>query len=134
MKDFLNRFFQGRYGAYGTDRMTRFFLLVAALLLALSFLTPFAILYYFAFALLFYCYFRLFSRNIPARYRENEFFCKKTNKVFNFFKGFGYNIAQHKDYHIYKCPDCNQKIRIPRGKGKIAIKCPKCGNEFIKCS
>ncbi len=132
MKDFLSRFFQGRYGAYGTDRMTKVMLVIAAILLALSFVTPLGFLYYVAFIILFYCYFRMFSRNIPARYRENEFFVKWTDKFIDFFKNIGKNISNKKSFHIYKCPSCGQKIRIPRGKGKVEIRCPKCGNEFVK--
>mgnify|MGYP001122250664 CR=1 FL=1 len=33
-----------------------------------------------------------------------------------------------------KCPGCGQKIRVPRGRGKIAIRCPKCNREFIRRS
>ncbi len=132
MKDFLYRFFQGRYGAYGTDRLTRVILVIAACLLILSFMTPLGFLYYIAFIILFYCYFRMFSKNIPARYRENELFVKWTDKIIFFFKNIGKNISNFRSFHIYKCPSCGQKIRIPRGKGKIEIRCPKCDNKFIK--
>ncbi len=132
MKDFLYRFFQGRYGSYGTDRMTRVMLVAAAVLLILSFATPLGFLYYIAFIILFYCYFRMFSKNIPARYKENEIFVKFTDRFLFFFKDIGNKISNAKTFHIYKCSSCGQKIRIPRGKGKIEITCPKCGNKFIK--
>ncbi len=132
MKDFLYRFFQGRYGAYGTDRMTRVMLVIAAIMLGLSFVTPLGFLYYIAFIILFYCYFRMFSKNIPARYKENEVFVNCTDKFIGFFKNIGKKILHIKSFHVYKCPICGQKIRIPRGKGKVEIRCPKCGNEFIK--
>jgi DNA-directed RNA polymerase subunit RPC12/RpoP len=132
VKDFLYRFFRGRYGAYGSDRMTRVMVVIAVILLVLSFISPLSLLYYVAFIILFYCYFRMFSKNIPARYKENEFFVKHTDKVIGFFTGIKDKFTGHKAYHIYKCPGCGQKIRIPRGKGKVAIRCPKCGREFVK--
>lgn len=134
MKNFLSRFFQGRYGAYGTDRLTRSCLAVALVLLVLSFLTPAGILYYVAIILLVYSYFRLFSKNIAARYRENEAYEKFTNRFLDFFRNFRDRFRQNKAYHIYKCPNCKQKIRIPRGKGRIEIRCPKCGNTFLRKS
>ncbi len=134
MKNFLYRFFQGRYGAYGTDRLTKCSLVVAVILLVLSFTTPLGILYYVAVVMLFYSYFRLFSKNIPARYRENEIFVKFTDKFLDFFRNFKDSWTQNKAFHIYKCPNCSQKIRVPRGKGRIEIRCPKCGNTFLKKS
>lgn len=74
---------------------------------------------------LIYAYFRMFSRNVRKRYDENVRFLNKTAKIRGFFKSQKNLMAQRKDYHIYTCPGCKQKIRIPRGKGKIEIRCPE---------
>jgi len=79
-------------------------------------------------------YIRMFSRNISKRYAENQKYLALENRLRRFFGQKRYLMQQRKEYHIYKCPDCKQKIRIPRGKGKISIRCPKCGEEFIKNS
>lgn len=75
MREFLRRLFYGRYGSYGSDKLTRFLLFLSILLLLLSItIEPLAFLYYVAFIDLIFCYFRLLSRNITKRYRENEAF------------------------------------------------------------
>ncbi len=87
MRNFLLRFFRGRYGAYGSDSLTRFLLLLAIVLLFMSIaLESLDFVFYLAIVDLAYCYFRLFSRNITKRYKENEAFKSITKKIVQFFK------------------------------------------------
>lgn len=131
MRRRLEEFMQGRYG---TDEFSRFIMVVTLVLLVLNMLTRIPLLYLIALLLLVYCYFRMFSRNISKRSSENYAYLQKTEKVRSWFAHLKRRIAESKDYHIYKCPSCGQKIRIPRGKGKICITCPKCRKEFEKRS
>ncbi len=134
VKEKLIRFMQGRYGAYGPDLLNRFLLTSAVVLLVVSMFTGWDILYWISLAALGYSYFRMFSKNYSKRYAENQEFSKMTYKIRTFWALQKNLMRQRKTHHIYKCPDCKQKIRIPRGKGKIAVRCPKCGREFIKRS
>ena len=135
MKDKLNRFMQGRYGV---DNFARFTLGVALFVIVVgSFMRQNAaggVLDTVGFILIIYTYFRILSRNIPARYAENQKYLAKTYKIRTYIQQQKNSLAQRKAYHIYKCPGCKQKIRIPKGKGKIEIRCPKCGTTFIKKS
>lgn len=131
MKEKLMYFMQGRYGI---DQMSRFttglslFIMVLTLFIPIKFMYPIAIL------LLIYSYFRMFSKNHTKRYKENQVFLKYYDPFRIFFNKQKSLLKQRKTHHIYSCPSCKQKIRIPRGKGKIQIRCPKCSNEFIKRS
>ena len=87
MRNLFRRLFHGRYGSYGSDSLTRFLLIFAIVLLLISIvLEPLSFLYYVAFAALVYCYFRLFSKNITKRYKENELFTDFIFKLKNIFK------------------------------------------------
>ena len=59
-------------------------------------------------------------------------FLQKKDAILNKFRRQKYYAAQRRNFHIYTCPQCKQKIRIPKGKGKISITCPKCRTSFIK--
>ena len=86
MRDFMRRLFSGRYGSYGTDELTRFFLRLAIVFLVLSLIvSPLSFLYYFCIAMLAMCYFRLFSKNISKRTRENDTYKKQAKKIKSFF-------------------------------------------------
>ena len=135
MKEKLIRFMQGRYGI---DQLSKFLLItgLAGVLLSAFFgETAGGMLFYiFGWGVVIYCYFRIFSRNVQKRYAENQAYLMKTYKIRNWFQNQKNIWQQRKVYHIYTCPSCKQKIRIPKGKGKIEVRCPKCGTTFIKKS
>lgn len=135
MKEKLRRFMQGRYGV---DALSRFLLgtgLVAIVISsALSGRYVGILFYVLGWVSFISCYFRMFSKNITKRYAENQTYLAKTYKIRCFFQNQKNLMRQRKDYHIYTCPNCRQKIRIPRGKGKIEVRCPKCSTTFIKKS
>ncbi len=127
----LARFMQGRYGAY--DTLNKWLLGAFIVLIVLScFLgSVFDIL---ALVVLVYAYFRIFSRNISKRMAENQKFISWKSRVPAFFKKRFATLKTLRTHHIYRCPQCHQKVRVPRGKGKICITCPKCHTEFTKRS
>lgn len=143
MSDFRNKFMNFMAGRNGVDEFSRTLSIVAIVLLIISIFIPFTIarwiIWGVAMCVMTYSYFRIFSRNYAARRRENEKFCS----VFCRKKGaYGNNTQAYtnarkkamdrKTHKIFKCPNCSQKIRVPKKKGRISIKCPKCRIEFIK--
>lgn len=130
MKEKFYRFMQGRYGG---DQLNRFLMIVVLLCFFLSLLGVRAF-YLIGTLLLIYAYFRMFSKNIYKRSAENTVYMRYEYKVKQKISLWKRDMKQRRTHHIYRCPSCRQKIRIPRGKGKIEIRCPKCGQTFIKRS
>ncbi len=130
MKEKFYRFMLGRYGS---DQLSKFLMILVFVCLGLS-LFGIHLFYVLGLGLLIYAYFRMFSKNIYKRSAENSAYLKYEYKVKQFFATWKRDMKQRKTHHIYRCPSCKQKIRVPRGKGKIEIRCPKCGHTFIKNS
>lgn len=121
-------------GRYGMDQFGRTLFGATMICLVLSIIFGGSFLYTLGMVLIVYSYFRMFSRNHAKRYAENQKYLQLTATVRGKFAKFKRENAQRKTHHIYRCPNCKQKIRVPKGKGKIAITCPKCRTEFIKHS
>ena len=127
-------------GRYGVDDFSRFIMGVALTLIILTMVVTMfnrnvgSILDFLGIAAIVYAYFRIFSRNIQQRYAENQKYLQMTSKLRLRFNKEKNLMKQRKTHHIYACPGCGQKIRIPRGKGKIEIECPKCHTKFVKRS
>lgn len=137
MKEKLARFMQGRYG---NDQLNNFLMKAFLVEFLLYFLLRAvsrglsAVMYYLGFATIIYVYYRLFSRNIYKRASENQAFLNKTANIRSKINSQKSIMKQRKTHRIYKCPTCKQKVRVPKGKGKISIHCPKCDTYFIKRS
>lgn len=41
---------------------------------------------------------------------------------------------EEKTHAFFRCPQCGKELRVPKGKGKIKIRCPNCSHEFIRKS
>ena len=136
MRDKFNRFMQGRYGVDAFASFTMGVALVANILSVFfrSGSRMGALLDTVGLLVLLYTYYRMLSRDIQKRYQENEKYLAATAKIRQRFNREKTMMNQRKTHHIYSCPGCGQKIRIPKGKGKIEIECPKCHTKFVKRS
>lgn len=131
MRDKLQQFMSGRYGVDGLGKATMVLALICVVLNLFLPGTPFYIL---GVVFLIISYIRMLSRNTTKRYAENQWFANKFARVKGWFsKRESYRNLQ-KDHRIYACPSCHQKVKVPKGKGRISIHCPKCGTDFIKKS
>lgn len=125
------QFMQGRYGA---DQMGQMLSAVSMVFLILSLFSRNQAWFLLALIGIVYNYFRMFSKNISKRYAENQKYLTMTAGIRRKIASWKSQLAQRKIYHIYRCPGCKQKIRVPRGRGKIEIRCPKCNTRFVKKS
>lgn len=127
--DFFRRFMAGRYGS---DQLNNALLLLGIALIVIARIFGWHWLDMFILALLILCYFRMFSRNIQARYSENEKFMRWWRPVSNKLRGARSRFADRKTHRYYKCPQCGQRLRVPKGRGKIMITCPNCKTQFSR--
>lgn len=129
-----NKMMQFMQGCYGADQMGQMLSAVSMVFLIISLFSRNQAWFLLAVIGIVYNYFRMFSKNISKRYAENQKYLKMTAGIRRRLASWKSQLAQRKIYHIYRCPGCKQKIRVPRGRGKIEIRCPKCNTRFVKKS
>ena len=113
MREKLRQFMIGRYG---TDGLNQFLSIASIVMLLISLITRVSLFTYVGMVLLILCFYTIKDRI--------------TGKA----NGLKDQWANRKLYHYYRCPQCRQKLRVPRGRGRIQISCPRCGTQFIKKS
>ena len=119
------------YGRYGSDQLNVAMLVLSIALLLVSRLLRIRIFSWFSFILLVLCYLRMFSRNITRRHEENQKFLRYWFPMRERWYRMTDNLRDCRTHRHFKCRNCGQKLRVPRGRGKVSITCPRCGNQFL---
>lgn len=115
----IQRFMLGRYG---TDKLNMWILGAGLILCIISLFVPIwavnLALTAGSYILMGLAIFRTLSRNTYKRYRENRQFLLMLDRI------------KDREHKYFDCPKCRQPVRVPKGKGKIVITCPKCKEKF----
>ena len=121
MRKATARFMEGRYG---TDKLNIFLLRTSLIMMVVDMFLPGGLLKLIFWALpmglMIYSLIRSFSRNIYRRYEENRKYLQLLDMI------------KDRQHRYFDCPKCRQMVRVPRGKGKIAITCPRCREKFVR--
>ncbi|MBQ6848328.1 MAG: hypothetical protein IJO62_05400 [Clostridia bacterium] len=127
--NFRYRLMQFMSGRYGTDDLTYGLLILGAVLSFINIIIRLRLLQLLVYAVVIYAIFRVLSRNLEARRRENRFFNEKMNFLKN--KMELYRCRKNDKYHVYrKCPACKAVLRLPNRIGEHTTVCPRCNKEF----
>lgn len=132
LTNLLNKYQRFMYGRYGNDELN--FVLIALSLL-LSLISNFDKLWFFYFISVVpigVAVFRFLSRNTNARYNERLRFIAIISVLKNKYIKIRSRYRDRKTHKFFTCKKCKATLRLPKGKGKIKITCPKCGNTMIK--
>ena len=128
MKEKFYRFLQGRYGI---DQLNSFLMIVCVICFIVNMFIGSIVLTFIAYGTWLFVIFRMFSKNIYARNREND-------KYLNFFSPLSRWLKlklmskQDPSNKYFSCPKCKQMVRVPKGHGTVVVTCPNCQNKFEK--
>ena len=122
----LARFMAGRYGG---DQLNLFLIVLYLVLYVVFLFTRLLVFELLGTVALVLTLFRCLSRNLERRRAENNRFLQIVRPIWRKWAAFRAR-AHDKEHRYFKCPNCGQYLRVPRGKGRITINCRNCGVSF----
>ena len=121
----IRRFMSGRYGSDQLNWALILLVLVLSVLNNILYVILGSPLLYGSISVLYtavvvFAFYRMLSRNIVLRQKENQQWLSFWARL------------KDRNHRYFRCPHCKQRVRVPRHKGKISIRCPRCGDKFIR--
>ena len=117
-------------GRQGPDDLAVFCVNLAMVIVLVNVFAHVGALSFVALAVLAYGIFRIQSKNLGARARENEAFLNALGPVRPWVQNPRAAYRELRAYKHVRCTSCKQRVRVPRGKGKLRVTCPKCRTKF----
>lgn len=117
-------------GRNGSDELSTCAILIALILIIINLLLRSFVVSVIALVLMAYALFRMTSGNLEARENENAVFAEFLGPLRPWIRDPVNAFTEARAYKHLKCPECGKRMRVPRGKGKIRVKCPECQHKF----
>jgi DNA-directed RNA polymerase subunit RPC12/RpoP len=131
MKERLRRLMQGRYGV---DELSKMMVYASFVVMIVGSFAKNPYINLAGFMIIIYSYSRIFSKNQRLRSAQNLKYMQLRDSFLRKISNQIQIMKLSKTYRVYSCPGCKQLVRVPKGKGLIEVKCPKCGTRFSKNS
>lgn len=127
---FRERIARFMYGRCGYDELSRALWIICLVLLVVNVFCELLVISLIESALLVYAIYRMMSRNLVARNKENAAYLKFVGKIKGFFS-LQKSKRRDRKTHVYlKCPSCKNTLRLPKIKGEHTVNCPCCHTRF----
>ena len=126
IRQYMTRFMTGRYGG---DQLNLLLTALYVILYVAFLFTRLLVLEILALFLIVLSLYRALSRNLEHRRGENARFLQAVRPVLRRWNAFRAR-TQDREHRYFKCPNCGQQMRVPRGKGRITVHCRSCGAVF----
>lgn len=117
-------------GRYGVDQFSMVLLVTSILLMIIGRLTGLSLFIFISYIPLIFSIYRMFSKDIAKRRMENYKFSIFISPIYSKYKKIQKRFKGRKTHKYFKCPNCHTELRLPKGKGRIKITCPKCKEKF----
>lgn len=126
----MGRFRMFMVGRNGVDALFYFFFVIDLILYGFNFIFRSPWVYYAQLIIIILAIFRVFSKNLERRHKENEAFKKILRKVSPNYELNKRKIVEGKTHSFHECPYCGAILRFERKRGKFNVTCPRCKHKI----
>lgn len=129
---FRNKMQSFMYNRYGFDELSQFLFKLALISIVIGLFICSGFFSALTMALYLIIMLRACSKNRSKRQRELARYYRMVTPVRKWTSLQKRKFSERKTHRYYQCGQCKTSLRVPKGKGKIKIRCPKCGTEIVK--